>query len=412
MKALFVYFALFFLIVSRLNGQGFLNVKGVVLDSLTQNPVQNAWIGIAAKGISIISNEEGKFIFKYPAINQKSKITIAAIGYKNLELNLADSSFINRDSLFLVKSPPIILDTAYTNHFKAKWVVNDALLRVKANAQSNNYMLNGFYQETLFRDSMYVKIYEGMLKVEKSPTLPKVILEDFQQEKVKMVKARKYEKTDYTEELSNFGFANGPSIVGHSIEISLPEYLEGNNLDDYEYKLDSLLEIYDNKILWKIKFEPVANRKVKASRIGSILIDTLSKAIVKIEYRFTPEGAKDVLRGSLKSILGGMKTEIGIVYGASVYKSFGDKYYLQDSQLALEAVLKKGKNFKTTAKLNLHFICNEILMKYSSIKFEDILASTDDFPMGGKRYEDSIWGNMNYKIPINAMREIIIEEKE
>lgn len=48
------------------------------------------------------------------------------------------------------------------------------------------------------------------------------------------------------------------------MEVAIPEYLEGKNFDDYEYKLDSLLTGFDGKPTFVFHFAP-ANKKVKAT---------------------------------------------------------------------------------------------------------------------------------------------------
>jgi hypothetical protein len=99
------------------------------------------------------------------------------------------------------------------------------------------------------------------------------------------------------------------------------------------------------------------------------------------------------------------------VFGAYQYKNFNGKSYLIDSQLELDASFKKGKDFRTDASIKLHYITNEILLRYSSIKSTDVLESVDEFQLAGKRYEDLIWGNFNYKKPTSLMRKIIIDEE-
>lgn len=44
---------------------------------------------------------------------------------------------------------------------------------------------------------------------------------------------------------------------------------------------------------------------------------------------------------------------------------FGGKWYLQDSQLLLEANLKQGKDFQAFASLHLAFVVNDVALKYN-----------------------------------------------
>ena len=226
-------------------------------------------------------------------------------------------------------------------------------------------------------------------------------------EKIKLIKGRTYEKTDFTTELAEFGFGNGPSIVSHSMEVAIPEYLEGKNFDDYDYTLDSLLSTFNNKPVFVFHFGPVS-KKVKAARQGTIYVDSVSRAIVRIEYEFTPEGLKDVVKGTFKSVFGGLKTEVKRVAAHYQYHPFNGKWYLQDSQLLLEANLKQGKDFQAFASLHLAFVTNDIALKFNpAIRPDEHLQSTENFAKGGYRYDDTFWGNFNFLKPTTTMREIV-----
>jgi CarboxypepD_reg-like domain len=401
-------FILFIFFSQNLCAQNFIRVEGKVFDRQTQQPIAGAYVGIQSKGTGTLTNADGVFLFKCPAINQREQLSITFLGYKNHVQGLDSASVAQTDTIWLDTQAPVILDTAYINHIDARNMVASALFRVKANANLEPYMMNGFYQETLWQDSLFIRIYEGLLKVEKNPTPPNKIPEDFMAEKVKLVKGRYYEKPDYTENLSDFGFGNGPAIVTHSMEISLPEYLDGRNFDDYVYTLDSLLSTHNDRPVFVFHFVPNPKRRLTAAREGEIFVDTLSRAIVRIEYGFTEEGMKDVVKGSLKGVFGKLKTDVKKVYGAYNYHLYRDKWYLQDAQLQLSAELKRGKDFQALADIRLQYVCNEIALRFAPpIKPEEVLENIDAFPSGGGRYEDNLWGNFNFIKPTALMKDII-----
>lgn len=406
MKSLF-RLLLGLLLPGLLLAQNTLIINGKIVEQGSLKSIPNAFVGLPSKGTGTLANTEGDFILKIPAINHGENLVVSVLGYKNLAKKVADFEAGMIDTLLLEPTPIVLLDTAYTNHVSPKKMVADALFRVKANYQTNAFMLTGFYQETLWRDSAFVKITEGILKTEKNPTPPAKIPDDFMPEKIKLIKGRKFEKTDQTVGLEDFGFGNGPAIVTHSLEIALPEYLEGKNFDDYEYKLDSILTSYNDKPVFVFRFSP-SGKKVKAAREGQIYVDTTSRAIVGIAYEFTPEGMKDVIKSTFKSVFGGLKTDVKKVAGQYRYHPFGGKWYLQDSQLLLEADLKKGKDFQAFASIHLSFVTNEVALKYSPpIKIEEHLQSTENFSRAGGKYDEVYWGNFNCIKPTETMREIV-----
>jgi hypothetical protein len=72
----------------------------------------------------------------------------------------------------------------------------------------------------------------------------------------------------------------------------------------------------------------------------------------------------------------------------------------------IEALIKQDK-VETPAKLTLNFFSTEANSRIGlSIKDSEILENTN-FPTGGKKYDDSFWGNFNFIKPTNDLRLII-----
>lgn len=396
-----------FLTVACFAQQQMLTLNGKIMDKSTQQAVPNAYVALSSKGTGTLANTDGEFTLKTSAINQAEVLSVTVVGYRTVSKPIADFQVGIADTLWLEPVVPVALDTAFTHHVDPKKIVADALFRVKANCQLNSFMLTGFYQETLWRDSAYVKISEAVLKAEKNPTPPAKIPEDFMPEKLKLIKGRQYEKLELTEALGAFGFGNGPMIVSHSMETGIPEYLEGKNLDDYQFALDSLLTAYHDRPVLVLRFRP-ANKKVKAAREGVMYIDSTSRAIVGIQYQFTPEGTKDVVKSTFKSVFGGLKTDVKYLSASYFYRPFNGKWYLQDAALQLEANLRKGKEFETVATIKLAFVTNEIALKFNPpIRPDEHLQTTDNLAKGGPKYEETYWGNFNAIKPTEAMKAIV-----
>jgi len=83
MKKLFIFF---FLTLTFLCSNAQVIIKGKVIDSLTNQPITFASIGIIGTNNGTITNSEGEFIIK--AVNSDIKIKIFAIGYKTTECEI------------------------------------------------------------------------------------------------------------------------------------------------------------------------------------------------------------------------------------------------------------------------------------------------------------------------------------
>jgi hypothetical protein len=77
------------------------------------------------------------------------------------------------------------------------------------------------------------------------------------------------------------------------------------------------------------------------------------------------------------------------------YHAALNNYYLTESSLEIEAIIRKDK-VEIPADLKLFFYATEANTRMGTpIKDNEILENTD-FPLGGKKYEDSFWGNFNF----------------
>lgn len=394
-----------FLKISEISAQGFTTFKGKIIDSQTKKPLANTYVGIPAKGmeavtIGTLSNENGEFQLKFPTIIRTNTLVATTFGYKDFHQKIIDL-LPRKDSLIIELSP---VGNRSVEERDARKVVDFALSRMEKNYAINPYAITGFYREFLTQNEEYIKISEGVIKVEKMPYPAK----GETGETTKLLRGRSYAKTAQVDSLEGFSFGNGTSFVTRSLETKLPDFLEKNSLKDYNFKLQSELVEYDGMPVFTIHFSP-NNKKIKGSKQGKILMDTLNMAILKLEYEFTPEGLKDAIKNNLFDGEGMENTEVQRFRVSYNYHACFGNYYLQNSDLQIDAITKAAKK-DTVGKsiaLRLEFFANEINLRQGTpIKENEIMEDTD-FPSGGKKYEDIIWGNYNFIKPTQKMRAIV-----
>jgi len=383
--------------------QGYLTLSGKIIDKQTQRAVPHAYVGIMAKGTGTVANDDGQFFYRFPRITADSNLVVAVLGYKMFVKKASSYPFNQKDVVIeLEKARPQVVDSSFIRRFEALDLVREALGKIKKNYPQAPYLLNGFYQETLQQDGVYVDIKEASVQTEKDPR-PKVQIP----EKVRAVRGRVFVSENRAKSTENYAFPNGAVIVTHSLEIKTPEYLDGNNLGDYAFQIDDTISYYLDKPVYQVRFSPV-RPNITAARNGLICINAADSAIVKIEYEMTPEGVKDVMKTSNSDkLFGKTKREPKRLYTQINYKPFAGKYHLQDYQLRLDTEFEQNKN-KIVGSIRLHFVTTDILKSNGSrIPETDILINTDAFaPQFIPKYEDSLWGINNYIVPTAAMRQI------
>ena len=383
---------------------GYLLLSGKVIDKVTQKPVPHAYVGMMSKGTGTITNEDGQFFYRFPRIAADSAVVVAVMGYQPFRQKASFYQLNQKDVVIeLQPAQPRVVDSSYIKTFEARNWVSDALGKIKKNNPQVPYLLSGFYRESLQQNGEYAEIREAVIQAEKDPR-PKILIP----EKVKAIRGRTYASESRSKVLEGYAFPNGATIVTHSIDVGIPEYLDGKNLYDYVYELDDSISYYLDKQVYRILFRPV-NAGIKAARNGVICINAADTAIVRIEYDFTPEGVKDVMKTSTSDkVFGKTKREPKRLYTCINYKPFGGKWYLQDYRMLLDTQFEQ-KNNQVLGTIKLQFVTTEIQKSNGNrIPETDILIDTESFSQQSvPKYDEVIWGNFNFIIPTEAMRQIV-----
>jgi CarboxypepD_reg-like domain len=384
--------------------QGYLLLSGKVIDKATQQPIAHAYVGMMSKSTGTLTNDDGHFFYRFPRIAADSAIVVAVIGYKPFYQKASAFQLNQKDAVIALEpAAPRLVDSSFIKTFEARNLVSDALGKIKKNNPQTPYLLNGFYRESLRQNGEYVDIREAVLQSEKDPR-PKILVP----EKVKALRGRQFMSENRSKALEGYSFPNGATIVTHSIDVGIPEYLDGKNLYDYAYQLDDTIAYYLDKQVYRINFRPVS-AGIKAARTGSISINAADSAIIRIEYDFTAEGVKDVLKtGASDKVFGKTKREAKRVYTCINYKPFAGKWYLQDYRMLLDTQFEQNKT-QTLGSIQLQFVTTEI-QKSNGMRIPetDVLIDTENFsPQVIPKYDEVIWGNFNFIIPSEAMRQIV-----
>jgi hypothetical protein len=381
---------------------GFVGFRGKLIDKTTQKPIQIAYIAIPEKGFGTCPNQNGDFVFAFPRINLDSNVVISSVGYKNFikKANLFDST-----NVIELEKPEFLQAVTALD---AKKIIQSAISKIKENYPVVPNFQHGFYLESVDMDKNgFVSIKEGILRVERQSGS-----KDKLPDKVKLLRSRKYEWLGQLSKLDGFGLGNGTLFVSRSIENALPDILEKGNLNDYNFTVDSLMNVYNDQPIYSISFAPTS-KKVKAGRMGKIYIDQYTEAIIRIEYEFTPEGVKDVLKSSVMS---NTERKGKAVSGYTQYTLLNGKWALQDAKISFLCDFegKLENKYKTSARLDFYFMANETatLGNRTTIKDNEILFDTENFAKS-PTYEEKAWGiNTNYLIPTEAMKDILKKGKK
>jgi hypothetical protein len=370
--------------------QNYTFIAGKIINQETKNPVAGVYVGIPAKGAvpsasGVVTNETGDFILKYSTLLQATgSLHITKMNHKEIKKSLLEFKDKKDSLIFEIQA----VENKTIEARDGRKTIDYVLARLEKNYNVNPYNLTGFYRESLKIDSGFVKLVEGVLRVEKYPFPDKGNLGEV----CKLLRGRRYEKPENKDIWEGLQFGNGADLVSRTLETKLPDFLEKTNLKNYKYQIEPELGEYDGMPVFNISFSPI-DKKLKGAKIGKMQIDTLTMGILGYEYEFTQDGLKDVMGGGA---FGGQKdSKVKNFKIAQKYHAALSNYYLTESSLEIEAVIRKDK-VEIPANLKLNFYATEANTRMGTpIKDNEILENTD-FPVGSKKYEDVFWGNFNF----------------
>ena len=376
------------ILVFNANAQNYFSLKGKIVDAVSNQPIEGAYVSFASKSQGIISNENGDFVLKFPKNHLDTSLVINAFGYTP-RIDAIEQT----DSLYtfsLERAIPQRLDKLKFDslNIKSKVLVNLAFSEIRKLYPIKPSLLTGYYQEMASVNSEDAVLKEAIIRVERTTGLRNEL-----GDKVKLMKGRTLENPINANIIRKHGFKNGFNIAVKSFESGVPEFF-GDDLSDYAFKLDTNLIEINNRYNYVFSFSPIKKR-IKAERTGSLYVDTLTNAIVRMEYEMTEKGADDVFAGNVLSNI--KKTGKSITYAIN-YKLFSGKWYLQDSKLKIETELENmlNANQKVSNELNIRFVTTDI--GKSNGRFIDSLdrmVDTDEIKKSNKT-SDNFWQNYNF----------------
>lgn len=384
---IFTKFIVLFLTAPCLFAQGgYFVAKGKIVDKATNAPLNEAYICIPSTGYGTAPNLDGDFIFQFPNLNLDSTVIISLIGYRSVSL-IASELEASENLIFLEKVADFNANYGLSD---VRIMLGAAIDSISANYNNAPYYQNGFYLEQVNLPTLgVIKVNEGVLRVEKFPNLKPQI------EKVKLLRGRRLEWRGQTQKIEGWGFQNGSDLICRSLETTIPDFLQKKHMKNYDFRLDSLMTTYEDLSLFIIHFWPL-KPKTKGAKEGIIYLEPETKAIVRIEYKLTINGLKDLI--DIKN--GAVKVEGKATSAFFQYRKFRNKWCLQESRLDFDVNFEDrlDKKYKIDAHILMRYVAFENLpLLKSGIYPNEILLSTNDFT-NTRNLNSDFWNPYNYLI--------------
>ncbi len=303
----------------NLEYQNYLALRGVVLDSTTNEPLIFASIFIEGTNIGTVTNSDGKFLIKIPAGYGNKKVGISMIGYKTKYVLPERLEKINNK--ILMKPAVIPMPEVVIRELVPIQLVMAARNKIPENFSTKPVMMTGFYREWIKKRHQYVEVGEAVLNIYKaSYDNPS----DF--DKATVFKGRKG-KTAKRMDTLLVKIQGGPITFSYIDIAKKPgDILSDDVIYSYDFYLDNIIMV-DGRETYKIGFKEKENEEIPLYD-GKLYIDVQSLAIVAAEF----EIPKDRLQASVKYLIKkkpfNLKVNLLSANYMVKYRNINGKWYL------------------------------------------------------------------------------------
>jgi len=253
------------------------HIEGMVIDSLTQEPMGMVNIGVAGKTIGTASNRQGRFDFYLPGEYAGEKLVFSSLGYlrDSLIIPPRDTSIVIALAETSVELPEVLV----------KFVEPDNIMQEVVRQKKNNYaadplIMTAFFRESIQQDETYVDVSEAVIEIFKPP-----YYQEYALERVRFVKGRKGEFSGDME-MIDFKLQGGPFLFSRVDIVRQGGFLpdpEGNSVYKYSFKR---MDYDHGRSVFVVGFEPHTDTGELLYE-GEIFVDEKSFAIVGAIFEMT-----------------------------------------------------------------------------------------------------------------------------
>ncbi|MDD2590639.1 MAG: carboxypeptidase-like regulatory domain-containing protein [Fermentimonas sp.] len=297
-------------------------LRGRVLGSDTNQPLVNASVSVQNVNVSTVTNQDGYFSIRVPAISRNSVLIIRHLGYSNREIPVVTLIESPNNHIILIPAP-IQLGEVQVVSGEGRHLLQDALQKIPENYSADPNMMVAFYRESVKKGSRYISLVEAVLDVYKAN------YRSYSNDQARIYIGRK--ATDISpRDTVLLKFQGGISDALLLDIAKNPEIVFGTDGSDYTFHIEGLINI-NNKPHYKIKFEPYPTNEEILFR-GNIYIEYESLAIARMEFNMNVEDRKDASNIFIRRKPAKMRVEVEKAQYVVDYIEDNGKWYFNYSK--------------------------------------------------------------------------------
>lgn len=409
------YILIFFSLIGLqyLNAQSL--ISGVVKDAETKEPIQYVSVLLNTTFRGTSTNELGEFTLEIPNYSADNVFTFKIVGYKSREIDLV--KFMQMDVIYLQVDEQNIEEVLVTP-MDAYQLLQRAINKIPANYYSPPFAQDVFYRQHYYINNELKGLEESryhLINTFQRPRLPR---------SVSVQKARGFSDLSDLDELGKFVAKN---VEDDSIFVM--ETAEGflNFNPDLEklreantsvfsvqankyYKFDYVgMVIKNGQVMHQIAFDQKGGLK-KTLYKGSMLIDTVSLAIVEFEASLSPSGIdfqKMIpLKYRLLAKVAGYSMNISALSFKVNYSKYENFWIVDGGSFNISGSVSKKKGVNVAGNMKVEY---KVLRNFSKSDFYSKKSEYDRIISDIEPFRDQYFWGAHAIPPLNAQVEQSLE---
>jgi hypothetical protein len=366
-----------------------ITISARVLDSLTNEPLGYASVGIKGVPIGTISNGLGEFDFHFSTDYRADTLVISMIGYRNFQAPISELLGTPFHTLYLSKSAIELEEIVVSDTLTGGDVMRIALSRIQDNYPMQPFMMDGFYRDMKKVGGTYFSLLEAAVKIfDENYEMPRN--QEKLRERVRLVEVRK--SFGYESKYTNY-FDQDNLLE----DLLLNNFIRYYHFNDDDIFLNTLVRkqnsVYDDKEIY------VIHRHLESDL--TLYIDKSDFSIIHIEYEenFKVDNEMEKKKNLVSRFMG-LKKTIG-------FRRYAGKMYLSH----MEMTQKVNWYDVTTNVLKFETeVSQQLLINKVVPNTKERIGSTEKMRNYGLQYQDQPY-NKEFWDNYNLIKETPLDEK-
>ena len=350
-KIVIMVFLAIFCFINTSYSQNVLELKGVVIDASTKEPIAFANLGILGTQMGVASDINGKFSLKISSRFDNMIIKTTAVGYKSFEISIADAA---KQKTIIISLEPVSYEIEQVNVLGKlqiyRRMIKDVVRDISKNYINKNFNYKSYLENNIsingnsvIDNKAYVLLYDSK-GYNRSDVLSVF----------NSISYKVYDPTHLSQSVINKGLVYLDDLLSYDLIRNARNILDLDNINFY--KLSDLGKLfYDGHKIQIIGFElnnpslSLTGDAYATKCYGKLYVDltdnVIIRSIIDFEGGFNPEGRN--LYTSSEKVLKNVKRTVKVDY-----KKIGDKYFLSAISVRYSGNAISGSSVFITRKIN------------------------------------------------------------